>query len=158
MKPINVLFLVLSMNVYYAQGYTKQKAEIRNLITVIKKSIVKKDTLAFKSAFAKESFNWTAVIKDKTQQKRLKNKTQQPSNIFTKTTINFYEFLLYKGEQKEIFKNIHIQNDDVIGSVAFDYSFLSDNKVTNWGKEFWQVAKIEGQWKIISVIYSIESN
>ncbi|MBK1894222.1 hypothetical protein [Chryseobacterium paridis] len=158
MKTINVLFLVLAMNFYYAQAYKKQETEIQSLITSAKKSIIQKDTATFKSLFAKESFNWTAVIKDKTQQKRLKNKTSQPSNIFTKTPMNFYQFLLDEGKQEEIFKNIHIENDDVIGSVAFDYSFLSNNKVTNWGKEFWHVAKVEGQWKIVSIIYSIESN
>ncbi|WP_300685034.1 hypothetical protein [Chryseobacterium sp.] len=63
-----------------------------------------------------------------------------------------------KGEQEEIFRNISIENNDVIASVIFDYSFLSNRKASNWGKEFWHLAKINGQWKIISVIYSLEFN
>ncbi|ASK31742.1 hypothetical protein CEY12_17205 [Chryseobacterium sp. T16E-39] len=158
MKATNILFLVFAMNFYHAQTYKKQKSEIQNLITVFKKCIITKDTATFKSLFTKDSFNWVAVIKDKSQQKRLQKKTLHPSNIFTKTSTDFYQFLIDEGKQEEIFKNVRIENDDVIGSVTFDYFFLSNNKTTNWGKEFWQLAKIEGQWKIISAMYSLEFN
>ncbi|SFN51488.1 hypothetical protein SAMN05421594_3100 [Chryseobacterium oleae] len=156
MKNMSVLFCVLLTFFCRAQSYTKQKNEIQNLVKEVRQHIIKKDTAAFKALFTKNSFNWTAVMRDKTQQKRLKNKTSNPSNLFTKKFQDFHLFLMDKGKQDELFKNVHIENDDVIGSLTCDYTFLLDNKVTNYGKEFWQLAKVNGQWKIISVIYSIE--
>ncbi|MCT2562940.1 hypothetical protein [Chryseobacterium herbae] len=153
---MSVLFCVLFTFFCRAQSYIQQKNEIQNLVKEVRQYIIKKDTAAFKTLFTKDSFNWTAVIKDKTQQKRLKNKTPNPSNVFTKNFQDFHLFLMDKGNQDELFKNVHIENDDVIGSVTFDYSFLLNNKVTNYGKEFWQLAKVNGQWKIISVMYSLE--
>jgi len=28
--------------------------------------------------------------------------------------------------------------------------------MANWGNEYWQLIKVKGQWKIVSVIYSYE--
>lgn len=148
---------MLMMGFCAAQKYSQQKKEIESIITTVKKSIIKKDTATFKSLFTKDSFNWTAVIADKTQQKRIE-KDPKAANTFAKNFNNFYSFLLDKGEQEEIFRNVSIENNDVIASIIFDYSFLSNRKASNWGKEFWHLAKINGQWKITSVIYSLEFN
>lgn len=157
MKTIFIPIFMLMMAFCAAQKYSQQKKEIESIITAVKESIIKKDTTTFKSLFTKDSFNWTAVITDKTQQKRIE-KDHKAVNTFTKNFNNFYSFLLDKGEQEEIFRNVSIENNDVIASVIFDYSFLSNRKASNWGKEFWHLAKINGQWKITSVIYSLEFN
>lgn len=124
-----------------------KKPSSRILIKVFRECIVKKDTATFKNLFTENSFNWIAVLK---KPKRAKN--------FTKTFQDFHTFLLDKEEQEEIFKNIHIENDDAIASVTFDYSFLSDHQVANSGKEFWQLIKTDGQWKIVSLIYTLKSD
>uniref|UniRef100_A0AAU6WIV1 Nuclear transport factor 2 family protein n=2 Tax=Chryseobacterium TaxID=59732 RepID=A0AAU6WIV1_9FLAO len=62
-----------------------------------------------------------------------------------------------KGHKQEKFKNIRIINDDVVASVTFDYLFLEEDKVTNWGTESWHLIKAEGKWKIVSIIYSYEN-
>ena len=43
-----------------------------------------------------------------------------------------------------------------MGSVTFDYSFWENNEKINWGKESWGLIKINGHWKIIGVIFSLE--
>jgi ketosteroid isomerase-like protein len=56
-------------------------------------------------------------------------------------------------EQK--FYNIQITQDGHIGWVTFDFEFLQDAKVVNYGVETWQVLKTaDGQWKILTAIWS----
>lgn len=147
MKIFSVLAFIFAMSFCKAQNYSQEKTEIQNLIKVFGECIVKKDTATFKNLFTENSFNWIAVLKK-----------PKGAKSFTKTFQDFHTFLLDKGEQEEIFKNIHIENDDAIASVTFDYSFLSNHQVANSGKEFWQLIKTDGQWKIVSLIYTLKSD
>ena len=38
--------------------------------------------------------------------------------------------------------------------MTLNYDFLVNDKVTNSGVEHWQVCKIDGQWKILSVVWT----
>jgi hypothetical protein len=38
--------------------------------------------------------------------------------------------------------------------VTFHYDFVINDKVANLGVEHWQVRKIDGQWKILSVTWT----
>ena len=51
-------------------------------------------------------------------------------------------------------QNIEIRQDGPLGTVKFNYDFYVDDKVTNSGLEHWQVCKIDGQWKIVSVVWT----
>jgi hypothetical protein len=42
-----------------------------------------------------------------------------------------------------------------LGPVTFDYDFVVNDKVTNSGIEHRQVCKIDGQWKILSVVWTV---
>jgi len=39
--------------------------------------------------------------------------------------------------------------------VAFNYDFVINDKLHHSGLEVWQVCKIDGQWKILSVVWTI---
>jgi hypothetical protein len=53
---------------------------------------------------------------------------------------------------EEKFYNVKITQDGHVAWVMFDYEFLKDNKVSNYGIETWQMMKsAEGKWKIASV-------
>jgi len=41
-----------------------------------------------------------------------------------------------------------------LGLVTLNYDFVDNDKVTNSGLEHWQVCKIDGQWKILSVTWT----
>ena len=60
-----------------------------------------------------------------------------------------------KDKLEERFRNIEIRQDGPLGLVTFNYDFLVNDKVTNSGLEHWQVCKIDGQWKILSVTWTI---
>jgi len=67
----------------------------------------------------------------------------------------FVKFLATsKDKLEEKFRNIEIRQDGPLGLVTFNYDFVENNKVTNSGLEHWQVCKIDGQWKILSVTWT----
>jgi hypothetical protein len=67
----------------------------------------------------------------------------------------FVKFLATsKDKLEEKFYNIEIRQDGDLGLVTFNYDFRVNDKVTNSGVEHWQVCKIDGKWKILSVIWT----
>jgi len=59
-----------------------------------------------------------------------------------------------KDKLEEKFYNIEIRQDGPLGLVTFNYDFVENEKITNSGVEHWQVCKIDGQWKILSVTWT----
>ena len=59
-----------------------------------------------------------------------------------------------KDKLEEKFQNIEIRQDSPLGLVTFNYDFVINDKVTNSGIEHWQVCRIDGQWKILSVTWT----
>lgn len=60
-----------------------------------------------------------------------------------------------KEPVEERFYNVRITQDGHVAWVMFDYEFVFDNKVTNYGLETWQMRKVlDGSWKIASVWWS----
>ena len=67
----------------------------------------------------------------------------------------FVEFLATsKSKVEEKFSDIVIEQDGPLGLVTFNYEFVENDKVRNSGIEHWQVCKIDGQWKILSVTWT----
>jgi ketosteroid isomerase-like protein len=68
----------------------------------------------------------------------------------------FYDFARFIRESKvpveERFHNVKITQDKNVAWVMFDYEFVEDGKVQNYGIETWQMMQdVEGKWKIASV-------
>ena len=60
-----------------------------------------------------------------------------------------------KDKLEERFRNIEIRQDGPLGLATFNYDFVVNDKVTNSGLEVWQLRKIDGQWKILSVAWTV---
>jgi len=60
-----------------------------------------------------------------------------------------------KDKLEEKFRNIEIRQDGDLGLATFNYDFVINDKVHHSGLEVWQLCKIEGQWKILSVTWTI---
>jgi hypothetical protein len=66
----------------------------------------------------------------------------------------FAQFLARsKDKIEEKVHNIEIRQDGPL--VTFNYDFVVNDKVTNSGIEHWQVCKVDGQWKIWSVVWTV---
>ena len=59
-----------------------------------------------------------------------------------------------KDKLEETFHNIEIRQDGDLGLVTFNYDFVINDKVHHSGLEHWQVRKIDGHWKILSVTWT----
>ena len=60
-----------------------------------------------------------------------------------------------KDKLEETFYNIEIRQDGDLGLVTSNYDFVINDKVHHSGIEHWQVCRIDGQWKILSVTWTI---
>ena len=60
-----------------------------------------------------------------------------------------------KDKVEEKFHNIEIRQDGDLGLVTFNYDFVINDKVHHSGLEIWQLCKNDGQWKILSVTWTI---
>ena len=56
---------------------------------------------------------------------------------------------------EEKFYNVKIIQDRHVAWVNFDYEFLVGGKLSNYGVEAWQMVKRDGDWKILSVVWSM---
>ena len=54
----------------------------------------------------------------------------------------------------EIARNVQIVQDGHLAWVLFDYEFHVNDKLSNYGVEAWQMRKIDGAWKIFSVVWT----
>jgi hypothetical protein len=63
-------------------------------------------------------------------------------------------FATTKDKLEGIFQNIEIRQDGPLGLVTFNYDLLINDKIDHSGIEHWQVCKIDGQWKILSVTWT----
>jgi len=61
-----------------------------------------------------------------------------------------------KDKLEERFRNIEIRQDGDLGLVTFNYDFVINDTVHHSGLEVWQVCKIDGQWKILSVVWTVD--
>ena len=59
-----------------------------------------------------------------------------------------------KDKLEETFQNIEIRQDADLGLVTMNYDFVINDKIHHSGLEHWQVRKIDGQWKILSVTWT----
>ncbi|NTE02203.1 hypothetical protein G6M26_28145 [Agrobacterium tumefaciens] len=156
MKTMMFALIILVPHFVNAQNTTKEKVKIKKVIQNFRQSIIKKDAVLFNQLFHENPVVWIGVVKDRTQKKVLELNPADTTTFFRVTYESFFKYILKSGKTEEKFENIKIINDDVIASVTFNYSFWNEKAMTNWGNEYWQLIKVKGQWKIVSIIYSYE--
>lgn len=158
MKKITLLFtaLLLSNLSFSQKKATNDPKEINQIINTFMSCIIKKDSIQFYNLFHNDPIVWIGVIKNKTHEVMLK-KDSTRKNYFESTYQEFYRLISDTGTDEEKFYNITINEDGCIAAVTFDYSFWKSKIKRNWGKESWGLVKINGKWKITSVLFSLES-
>ena len=55
----------------------------------------------------------------------------------------------------EKFYNVNIKMDGNAALVTFDYEFIRNEKVQNYGFETWNMVKVDGLWKIATVFWTV---
>lgn len=156
---VTIGIFLLGCNMAYCQDKSEvshHKMELHKVLDKFMHSLKTKDSTSMYNLFYDGPVTWVGVYKDKTQQKRMEKdaaalnyKIADYKTWFSSTT---------KGSVKEEkFSNVNIDTDGSIASITFDFSFWAGGKKGLWGKESWGLVNIKNEWKITSVIFSMEN-
>lgn len=158
MKKTIILLIVnyvLAQNVFCQSTSSSEKDKINSILSEFMQCIETKDSVKMYNLFYNGPVTWIGVYKEATQKERIK-KDSLALNYKISDFKTWFRNVCKPEPRKELFTNIEIIEDGNIASVTFDYSFWVNNKKGNWGKEFWHLVKEKEEWKIASVIFSIE--
>ncbi len=153
-KLLIILLSIFSSTSFCQQKEVTNKNEIKQMLYTLMECLVKKDSIQFYNLFHKDPVLWVGITQKKSHLEELKKDNTVKDN-FSDSYKQFYRSI-FKNEVEEKFYNVQIVEDGYIASVIFDYSFWNKKKKQNWGKESWGLIKTNGEWKITSVIFSLE--
>lgn len=153
MKTIIIISLIVmaGWQPVSAQQVPDNKKEINKIIEIYSKSVIDRDSVLFYSLFNEGNVTWCAALKD-----RSIASDHAKRSYFSGSYQQFFRGLFRYNHTEDKFDNIRIIEDGTVATVAMDYSFWADNKMTNWGGKYLTLIKRQGSWKIASVIYSLE--
>jgi ketosteroid isomerase-like protein len=63
-----------------------------------------------------------------------------------------------KDVLEEKFHSVEIRRHGNLGLVTFSYDFVINDQVHHSGLEVWQLCKIDEEWKILSVVWTIDGH
>jgi len=134
---------------------------IKAVVEAFRVAVLNKDKATYMSLFFSdkpEAIGWQAVVDDTKLALIQKERPQAikarpiPGNNFVALIDSV---VASKTVEEEKISNIVVDTDGEIASASFDYEYVSGGKISNWGKEQWQLVRTEQGWKIFSVIYTI---
>lgn len=155
---VTVFLFLLGYNSTYAQTkpeLEKEKIELHKVLNTFMSSLKAKDSTRLYHLFYEGNVTWVGAYKDKTQQKRIE-KDPNALNYKTADYKSWFRSTTKGSIKEEKFSNVTIDTDGSIASMTFDFSFWAGGKKGLWGKESWGLVKIKNEWKITSVIFSME--
>jgi ketosteroid isomerase-like protein len=161
--PALVMALLLAALAAPAQAAarTPDDAAIRQVVEAFRHALATKDKPAYMRLFFSnrpEEIGWQFVSEDRrlAQIQASKPDAIKARRIPANTFVSLIDSAVATPEQREeTFANIDVQTDGDVAAVTFDYTFIANGTVTNWGKELWQLVRTEDGWKIYSVVYSL---
>ena len=129
-------------------------AKIRSVLEEFRQDIIRKDVYAL----TKLLLNPNVLLHEIDDQKEVgsaRKYNAQFDGIGPSQLDGFARSLsTSKDKLEEKFHNIEIRQDGDLGLVTFNYDFVINDKVTNSGFKVWQLRKIDGQWKILSLTWT----
>ena len=130
-------------------------AHIRSLLEEFRQDILHKDGVAI----TKLMLNPNVLFHHTNTQEEIDSarKTNAQFDGIGPSQLDGFAKLLATSKDKldEKFRNIEIRQDGPLGLVTFNYDFVINDKVHHSGLEVWQVCKMDGRWKILSVAWTI---
>lgn len=149
-----VLIVLISTNCI-CQEKSVDKIKLNELIIEFEQSIVEKDSTRFKKLFFDEKVPFVGIMSKETEMSIKKNYPEFEGISVSNCRKFINDICKTEKKQVEKFYDIKIDTDGSIGSISFDYSFISGIKMIQWGNEKWNLVKINNKWLITNVIYSI---
>lgn len=161
MKKINILHLLFSLLFLHlttqVQATTADSSSIliRKVISDFQRSIVEKDSTLFYSILFDKKTSLVGIMSAPTEMSIKKNNPDFQGISVSTATRFIREICVTPKMQEEKIFNIEIKADAPLATVSFDYAFLSENKIIQWGQERWTLVYAEAQWLITQINFSI---
>jgi hypothetical protein len=132
--------------------------KIRSVLEEFRQDIIHKDGYAITKLVLNPNVLFHSIDDQKKVDSARKSNAQF-DGIGPSALDGFASFLsTSKDKLEEKFHNLEIRQDGPLGLATFNYDFLINDKVTNSGLEVWHLRKIDGQWKILSLTWTIYSH
>ena len=131
------------------------ETQIREVIEQFRTSIINKDKEVFSSLFFSDEVPFIAVFSDEMLASKRMERPDYPA------AVDFGKFgppanlISENDQQEEKIWNINIQTDGHLASVHFNYSDHENGKKKAWGTESWSMIKVDADWKITSVSFTV---
>ena len=138
-----------------AQESWPPKQQLNEVITSFQAAIAEKDSVKFNQLFFHERVPFTGIMSKDTEMSIKKNYAEFEGISVSNSSKFIREICNAKEAQTEGIYDIHISTDGIIASISFDYDFLSDGRMIQWGHEKWNLVFAGGEWLITDVVYSI---
>jgi ketosteroid isomerase-like protein len=130
-------------------------AKIRGVVEEFRQEIIHKDAYALTKLVLNPDVLFHH-INNQEEVDSVRKYNAQFDGIGPSQLDGFAKFLsTSKDKLEEKFRNIEIRQDGDLGLATFNYDFVINDKVHHSGLEVWQLCKIDGQWKILSVTWTI---
>jgi ketosteroid isomerase-like protein len=145
----------------HSSGPSGEVRAIEQVVETFRAAILNKDKPAYMRLFFSDqaqAIGWQAVVDDAklAQIQRERPQAIKARPIPTNNFIALIDSVLASPTlEEERITNLKVDTDGEIATASFDYAYLSDGKLSNWGKEQWLLVRTEQGWKIFSVVYTI---
>ncbi|WP_108868575.1 hypothetical protein [Aquimarina aquimarini] len=152
-KLASITFMILMCLTTKAQKISDVE-KLYDVIEVFKTAFVDSTKeQQFYDLFLHDSITWASVYEGKTKEYLEIEDNYKP--IFSGSFKDFYKWIRKDGDYKENFYNLIINLDNNHATVSFEYTFEKKDEIQNWGKEYWTILKVENNWKIASVLWTM---
>lgn len=153
-----LLFLSSILAPAICHATVPDRSAISAVIESFRSAIVQGDKPRFLGLFVNPDVPWQSVLSDESLVEIRHDDPQKDKLRFNpkNNAASFIDFVLTsKATSEETFSNVAIDGDGDVATVAFDYTFLSDGRATNSGKECWLLVRSEAGWKIMTLAWSV---
>lgn len=131
------------------------ETQIRDVIEQFRISIIKNDKDTFSSLFFSDEVPFIAVFSDEMLASKRIERPNYPAAVDFGKLGPPANLISESDEQEEKMWNIKVQTDGHLASVHFDYSDHDNGKKKAWGTESWSMVKVDTDWKITSVSFTV---
>ncbi len=133
-------------------SFSQTEEELKSIIEKFRLNIINLESeKEWLDLFLHDSITWAMVREGKTELAY----SRQNSNFYSSDPRSFFRFLKSnQGNYQEKFYDVKISGENSFASIQFSYSFHKNDKILNWGKEYWSLLKVKNQWKISSVLWT----
>jgi len=154
---LNILFALLFIAplMGVSQIAKQDSLSLMEVVTDFQESIAKKDSIRFNQLFFTESVSFVGIMSKDTEWSIKKNYAEFQGIAVSDHKSFINDICKSEKMSKEKFYDIELSTDGFIGSISFNYAFLSGDKMIQWGHEKWNLVREGEKWLITDVIYTI---